>query len=277
MAKFSQDDGIEDELMDTVGILAEKISSSTSRNFVYIELRNQFHNAIKSKNYLVFTANVTNYGTWHIGDSKLFCVPESRRGTLSVFKNKTIRIVCTGSGRFTRELAASVVKLKPEVKAKIIKKYNLNQEKLAKEKTDNESHLKAFLKEMRIRGSHRSDGMTFIAAKLLSSMSSTWTEILALKKTSDGNWQLHQGRLATFGSIYDLDQRKIYDKNGSLIIPRSHKGQRIVGLADGEYLLTNTFEIETSSSPFSPGDFKIYRPFLVEQEWMDISVFKQIP
>ena len=88
MTKFSQDDGIEDKLTDTIGMLTKEICGSQSRNFAYIKLRNQFDKAIKSNKYLVFTANVSNYGTWCVGYSKLFYVPESRRGTLSIFKNK---------------------------------------------------------------------------------------------------------------------------------------------------------------------------------------------
>jgi hypothetical protein len=277
MTKFSQDDGIADNLNDAIGEMAKKISSSQSRNLAYIELRDQFDKAIKSKKYLVFTANVTNYGTWCVGQSKLFYVPDSRRGALSVFQNKTIRLICIGSGRFTRQLAASAVKLEPKTQAKAIKQFKLNQEKLAKEKLANEPHLKAYLREMGIRGTNRSDGMTFIAAKEMSSMASTWTEILALEKLNDGNWQLHQGRLETIGSIYDLDEDKIYDADGNLVLPKSFQGHRIVGLADGEFLLTNNFQSELSSQHFSAGDHKTYRPFLVEHDWMDISVFMQIP
>jgi len=277
MTKFSQDDGIEDKLTDTIGMLTKEICGSQSRNFAYIKLRNQFDKAIKSNKYLVFTANVSNYGTWCVGYSKLFYVPESRRGTLSIFKNKTIRLVCIGSGRFTRQLAASAVKLEPKTQAKAIKQFKLNQENLAREKLANEPHLKAFLREMGIRGFNRSDRMTFIAAKEMSSMASTWTEILALEKLNDGNWQLHQGRLETIGSIYDLDEDKIYDKGGNLLLPKSYAGHRIVGLEDGEFLLTNNFHSEISSQHFIAGDHKTYRPFLLEHDWMDISVFRQIP
>ena len=211
MTKFSQDDGIADNLNDAIGEMAKKISLSQSRNLAYIELRNQFDKAIRSKKYLVFTANVTNYGTWSVGHSRFFYIPESRRGALSIFKNKIIRLVCIGSGRFTRQLAASAVKLEPKIQAKVINQFKLNQEKLAKEKLENEPHLKAYLREMGIRGSNRSDGMIFIAAKEMSSMTSTWTKILALEKLIDGKWQLNQGRLETIGSIYDLDEDKIYD------------------------------------------------------------------
>lgn len=277
MHKFSQDDGIEDNLNDAVGELAKKIRLSQSRNRAYIELRTHFDQVIKLNKYLVFTGNVINYGTWTVGYSRLFYVPESRRGPLSVFKNKVIRLVCIGSGRYTRQLAASAIKLEPKIQAKAIKQFKLNQEKLAKEKVKNEPYLKTFLREMGIRGSNRSDGMTFIAAKESSSMSSTWTEILALEKHDGGNWQLHQGGLEIVGNIYELDEDKIYDDDGNLVVPKSYKGQRIVGLGDGEYLLTNNFVIEISSNHFLAGDHKTYRPFLVENDWMDISVFRQIP
>lgn len=276
MTKFSQEDGIEDKLTDTIGVLAKKIRSSQSRNLVYSDLRNQLDKAIKTSKYLVFTANVTNYGTWSVGESKLLYVPDGRRGALSIFQDKTVRLVCIGSGRFTRLLAAAAVKLEPRIHSKVIKQFELNQEYLNQKKFANESHLKKYLREMRIRGSHRSDGMTFVAAKEVSSMASAWTEILALQKQIDGRWKLHQGRLEILGSIYDLEEDKIYDEEGNLVIPKSYCGQRIVGLADGEYLVTNKFESEFESNPFLPKEFGIYRPFLVEHEWMEVAIFRQI-
>jgi hypothetical protein len=128
MTKFSQEDGIEDKLTDTIGVLAKKIRTSQSRNLVYSDLRNQLDKAIKTSKYLVFTANVTNYGTWSVGESKLLYVPEGRRGALSIFQDKTIRLVCIGSGRFTRLLAAAAVKLEPRIHSKVIKQFELNQE-----------------------------------------------------------------------------------------------------------------------------------------------------
>ena len=105
MTKFSQEDGIEDKLNDTIGVLAKKIRTSQSRNLVYSDLRNQFDKAIKSNKYLVFTANVTNYGTWSVGYSRLFYVPESRRGALSIFKYKTITTIS-----YTNSITCSIIK-----------------------------------------------------------------------------------------------------------------------------------------------------------------------
>jgi hypothetical protein len=85
-----------------------------------------------------------------------------------------------------------------------------------------------------------------------------------------------QGRLEILGSIYDLEEDKIYDEEGNLVIPKSYCGQRIVGLADGEYLVTNKFESEFESNVFLPKEFGIYRPFLVEHEWMEVAIFRQI-
>ncbi len=138
MTKFQQADGIDDELTDTIGVLAEKIRSSRSRNLAYTDLRTQLDKAIQTSKYLVFTANVTNYGTWGVGYSKLFYVPETRRGALSIFQNKTIRLVCIGSGRYTRLLAAAVIKLEPRIHLKVIKQFKLNQESLIQKKSEDE-------------------------------------------------------------------------------------------------------------------------------------------
>jgi hypothetical protein len=276
MNKFSQADGIEDKLMDPIGVLAREIRKTQFRSQVYSNLRDQLQKAIKKSKYLVFTANVTNYGTWTIGQSRLMYVPEGRRGTLSAFRNKTIRLMCIGSGRFTRLLAASAIKLEPRIFKRVVKQFELNQEYLNQKRFENESYLKRYLRELGIRGSNRSDGMTFLAAREASSMSSIWTEILALEKLSTGNWQLHQGRLEILGSIYDLEESKIYDDDGNLVPPKSYQGQRIIGLEDGEYLLTNNFSSEISSEKFFAGNHTIYRPFLLEHDWMEIDIFRKI-
>ena len=48
MTKFSQDDGIEDNLSDTIGMLAKEIHESQNRNFAYIELRNQLDKEMRN-------------------------------------------------------------------------------------------------------------------------------------------------------------------------------------------------------------------------------------
>ena len=42
-------------------------------------------------------------------------------------------------------------------------------------------------------------------------------------------------------------------------------------------IINNNFISELSSQHFIAGDHKTYRPFLVEHDWMGISVFRQIP
>ena len=68
MTKFSQEDGIEDNLTDIIGQMAMEIRACQIKNQTYIDLRSQLHKAIKAKKYLVFTAYVTNYVPWCIGD-----------------------------------------------------------------------------------------------------------------------------------------------------------------------------------------------------------------
>jgi hypothetical protein len=40
--------------------------------------------------------------------------------------------------------------------------------------------------------------------------------------------------------------------------------------------VTNKFESEFESNLFLPKEFGIYRPFLVEHEWMEVAIFRQI-
>lgn len=132
MSKFSQLDGIEDTLLDIIGQTAREIHECQIRNQKYLDLKGRLHKFINAKKYLIFTANVTIYGTWCIGESRLFFVPENRRGALSIFRNKTIRLVCVGSGRFTRQLAAAAVKLEPKKYAEVIEQFKSNQVSLNK-------------------------------------------------------------------------------------------------------------------------------------------------
>jgi hypothetical protein len=133
MAKFSKSDGVEDMLTDAVGLLARQLQECKKYDLKFRKIRAEFDKKTIAYKYFFFEANVTNYGTWSIGESKLFYVPLTRKGALSIFRDKTIRLVCVGSGRFTRGLAAKEIKLNSVLKATVIENLKLNQEKIAKE------------------------------------------------------------------------------------------------------------------------------------------------
>ena len=127
---FSKTDGIPDTLEDKIGKLGRAIRSQPHFNSEAIRLANELESRLVRLGYIRFTANVTNYDTWRTGEARLFFVPEHRRGALSVFRGKTIRLICVGSGRFTRELRAGVIKTTVEQKIELINALADNQKRL---------------------------------------------------------------------------------------------------------------------------------------------------
>ena len=127
---FSKMDGVPDTLADKVGELGRAIRSQPHFNSEAIRLWNELESRLVRLGYIRFTANVTNYDTWRTGEAKLFFVPEHRRGALSVFRGETIRLVCVGSGRFTRELRAGVIKTSAEQRIELINALTDNQKRL---------------------------------------------------------------------------------------------------------------------------------------------------
>jgi len=109
MSKFFQDDGVPDTLNDTIGALGRAICSQPYFNAEAFRLKAELIKCLSAQRYTGFTANVTNYGTWGVGVSRLYFVPKDRRGALSAYREQTIRLICVGSGRYTRELMAGVV------------------------------------------------------------------------------------------------------------------------------------------------------------------------
>ena len=82
-----------------------------------------------------------------------------------------------------------------------------------------------------------------------SSMVSCWTELLCIESLEARRWLLFTGAHEWLGSIYELvpeDER--YDENGEMVVPEFHNGQRIIGLADGEYLETDEIVVGNDGS-----------------------------
>jgi hypothetical protein len=120
MSKFSKADGLPDTLTDTIGNVGRALFSQPHFNSESIRLRAELIKSLSKKRYVGFTANVTNYGTWRVGEAMLYFVPKDRRGALSIYREKTIRLICVGSGRFTRELSAGVITADEYLQAKNI-------------------------------------------------------------------------------------------------------------------------------------------------------------
>ena len=134
MSKFSQDDGVPDTLHDTIGTLGRAICSQPYFNAEAFRLKTELIKCLSAQRYTGFTANVTNYGTWGVGVSRLYFVPKDRRGALSGYREQTIRIICVGSGRYTRELMAGVIETTEDHQQKIKATWLKNQTELKRKR-----------------------------------------------------------------------------------------------------------------------------------------------
>lgn len=134
MSKFSQDDGVPDTLNDTIGALGRAICSQPYFNAEAFRLKAELIKCLSAQRYTGFTANVTNYGTWGVGVSRLYFVPKDRRGALSGYREQTIRIICVGSGRYTRELMAGVIETTEDHQQKIKATWLKNQTELKRKR-----------------------------------------------------------------------------------------------------------------------------------------------
>ena len=79
-------------------------------------LREKLESLLKEKNYISFHANYTGYVITTVGSSYLYDVPLYKRGHLSNFKGKRVRIVCMQSGSWRFGYMAGVVCDTPEEK-----------------------------------------------------------------------------------------------------------------------------------------------------------------
>ena len=86
-----------------------------------------------------------------------------------------------------------------------------------------------------------------------SSMASNWEEHLGFVKEAENVWRIGNFGYHWIGSIYDLiPEDDLYGSDGELLVPETWNGQKITGLADGEYLQTDELvtadDVEFTSS-----------------------------
>ena len=110
---FDLTDKIADEVLDDVrpflDALVDRKGWNDATKFALSELKK----ILKKKRYNSFVGHPSRYHLTRIGDSCLYDVPVDRKGVLSGFRGKRIRLVCVSSGRFDRVLMAGVVSVTP--------------------------------------------------------------------------------------------------------------------------------------------------------------------
>jgi hypothetical protein len=97
-----------DPLSDNAGILINALQCRTGWGAEQAGVLEQLIIMLGRKRYITFVGHPARYRLTQIGQSCLMDVPAKKRGHLSVFRGKRIRMVCVSSGRFDRRLMAGV-------------------------------------------------------------------------------------------------------------------------------------------------------------------------
>ena len=120
---FEITDKINDNIKDEAWPYLVRLNKRTSWNDESKEHLEKLKIFLKNKNYITFVGHPKRYHLTRIGDSCLYDVPTFRKGALTEFRGKRIRVVCVSSGRYDRLLMAGAVGATPENKI-IIKEKN---------------------------------------------------------------------------------------------------------------------------------------------------------
>ena len=100
---------IKDDIKDDVYDMVCKLNLYKTWTKEKHEIKKQLIELLDKKQYISFYSLVSRFIVTSIGSSYLYDVPAKRRGHLSVFRNKRIRIICVSSGRFWRTYMAGIV------------------------------------------------------------------------------------------------------------------------------------------------------------------------
>jgi len=119
---FEIADKIKDNIKDEAWPYLVRLNKRTSWNDESKKHLEELKIFLKNKNYISFVGHPKRYHLTQIGDSCLYDVPTYRKGALTEFRGKRIRVVCVSSGRYDRLLMAGAVGTTPKNKIKIKEK-----------------------------------------------------------------------------------------------------------------------------------------------------------
>jgi hypothetical protein len=120
---FEKTDKIKDNIKDEVWPYLLRLNERTSWNDESKDQLEKLKKFLKNKKkYISFVGHPNRYHLTRIGDSCLYDVPTFRKGVLTEFRGKRIRVVCVSSGRYDRLLMAGAVGVTPKNKIKIKEK-----------------------------------------------------------------------------------------------------------------------------------------------------------
>ncbi len=119
---FDLSDKIKDNLKDDISLYLKLLNNRKKWNSEAKEHLTNLEKILNKKKYKSFTGSPYRYHLTKIGDSCLYDVPTYRKGALTEFRGKRIRVVCMSSGRYDRWLMAGVIGETPKNKRKIKEK-----------------------------------------------------------------------------------------------------------------------------------------------------------
>ena len=115
---FEITDKIRDNIKDEAWPYLLRLNKRTSWNDESKEHLEKLKIFLENKDYISFVGHPKRYHLTRIGDSCLYDVPTFRKGALTEFRGKRIRVVCVSSGRYDRLLMAGAVGATPKNKIK---------------------------------------------------------------------------------------------------------------------------------------------------------------
>jgi len=121
---FDITDQIKDNIKDEAWPFLQQLKKRSRWNKESKEQLEKLKIFLEGNNYISFIGHPNRYHLTRIGDSCLYDVPTFRKGALTEFRGKRIRIVCVSSGRYDRLLMAGAVGVTPKNKIKIKEKIN---------------------------------------------------------------------------------------------------------------------------------------------------------
>lgn len=103
-----------DHLKDSAGLILLPMRNEGGWTTTKSRMRNELVEQLIKDKYIAFEGSPYRYHITKVGESYLYDVPLYKQGFLKRFRGKRIRIVCIGSGRYTRTYMAGVVGITPK-------------------------------------------------------------------------------------------------------------------------------------------------------------------
>ena len=107
---FSLGEKIKDPCSDNAGQIMIEMQKIPTWTKAKRSLHNELTILLTKTKHICFVGHVDKYNLSIVGESCLYKIPTNRRGHLSMFRGKLIRLVCIKSGRYARLLLATEYK-----------------------------------------------------------------------------------------------------------------------------------------------------------------------